>query len=220
MMVYNDKYLAHYGVKGMRWGVRNFQDSNGHLTKEGRQRYKAFKKEVKADNLAAKTLGLEATNYGYAAKRTIERAEKSKKKVDKALSKDPLASKKSTIRKIKDKEAKKEAAESLTKEYLQRLMTVGKHADTLIAKYGSEHVIKPNYKEVKFKGDKSGKKVPILHEYETGKNAVATILSGFGAVAMASITGFGVGYLFSDDNSKLLSDIAINQAKQKQKKEK
>lgn len=31
--------LKHYGIKGMKWGVRRFQNSDGSLTAEGRKRY-------------------------------------------------------------------------------------------------------------------------------------------------------------------------------------
>lgn len=31
--------LCHYGVKGMRWGVRRYQDKNGRLTNAGKKRY-------------------------------------------------------------------------------------------------------------------------------------------------------------------------------------
>lgn len=32
--------LYHYGVKGMRWGVRRYQNKNGSLTNAGKKRYK------------------------------------------------------------------------------------------------------------------------------------------------------------------------------------
>ena len=32
-------YLAHFGIKGQKWGVRRFQNADGTLTAEGRARY-------------------------------------------------------------------------------------------------------------------------------------------------------------------------------------
>ena len=34
-----DEYLEHHGIKGQRWGVRNYQDMMGRLTTAGRERY-------------------------------------------------------------------------------------------------------------------------------------------------------------------------------------
>ena len=38
--MYYDPYLAHYGVKGMKWGVRRYQNKDGSLTAKGRKRYR------------------------------------------------------------------------------------------------------------------------------------------------------------------------------------
>lgn len=32
-------YLAHYGIKGMKWGRRRYQNKDGSLTPAGRERY-------------------------------------------------------------------------------------------------------------------------------------------------------------------------------------
>ena len=55
MYYHNDKNneLYHYGVKGMRWGVRRYQDSNGRYTTEGRKRYvsdktKNYQKDIES----------------------------------------------------------------------------------------------------------------------------------------------------------------------------
>ena len=37
-------YLFHHGVKGQKWGIRRFQNSDGTLTAKGRERYNVDKK--------------------------------------------------------------------------------------------------------------------------------------------------------------------------------
>lgn len=32
--------LSHHGIKGMKWGIRRYQNKDGSLTKDGRARYK------------------------------------------------------------------------------------------------------------------------------------------------------------------------------------
>ena len=38
-------YLEHYGVKGMHWGIRRYQNKNGSYTEAGKKRYKTSFKE-------------------------------------------------------------------------------------------------------------------------------------------------------------------------------
>ena len=44
MYYYNDKNneLFHYGVKGMKWGVRRYQNSDGTLNAEGKKKYYVY----------------------------------------------------------------------------------------------------------------------------------------------------------------------------------
>lgn len=40
MWAYNDpNVLMHYGIKGMKWGVRRYQNEDGTLTPSGKKRY-------------------------------------------------------------------------------------------------------------------------------------------------------------------------------------
>ena len=56
MTVYNDE-LCHWGIKGMKWGVRRYQNPDGTLTSAGKKRYSSddYKNGIKkAGNVAEK----------------------------------------------------------------------------------------------------------------------------------------------------------------------
>lgn len=40
--------LYHWGVRGMKWGIRRYQNKDGSLTAAGKKRYKATEEELKA----------------------------------------------------------------------------------------------------------------------------------------------------------------------------
>lgn len=60
----NDPLIAHSGIKGMKWGVRRYQNADGTLTNAGKKRY--------ASN-SAKAAKYEAASLKYAAKADAER---------------------------------------------------------------------------------------------------------------------------------------------------
>lgn len=41
--MYGDQYLAHYGILGMKWGVRRYQNYDGSYTRKGLERYRKSK---------------------------------------------------------------------------------------------------------------------------------------------------------------------------------
>ena len=41
MYNYNDDQIWHWGIKGMKWGVRRYQNADGSLTDVGKRRYDA-----------------------------------------------------------------------------------------------------------------------------------------------------------------------------------
>lgn len=66
--------LYHHGVKGMKWGVRRYQNPDGSLTPEGRKR--AAKKQTKMDAKDRKYYDKHPVGFDIGSKRSRELAGK------------------------------------------------------------------------------------------------------------------------------------------------
>lgn len=62
--------LAHHGIKGQKWGVRRYQNSDGSLTAAGRKRYE--KDEAKRENKERKQ-ALKTINRSYKQQKLKEK---------------------------------------------------------------------------------------------------------------------------------------------------
>ena len=74
----SDASLSHHGIKGMRWGVRRYQNKDGSLTPQGKKRYD---RDIR-DNLAKKKDNRIDTSHPDPNRWAREDLERSKKIVD------------------------------------------------------------------------------------------------------------------------------------------
>lgn len=152
-------------------GVRRFQNEDGTLTPAGRKKYKL---EIKEENKKAFEYGREATIAANAAIYARNQQIKSRKKLDKALAKDPEMLKKSTQKKYKRSLADIKSEKEMEKYAKKTEARAKKHCDSLIKKYGSENVKALNYDNYKTKDGKVTKR--LNEQVIIGKEIVESIL--------------------------------------------
>lgn len=88
----NQNELQHYGVIGMKWGVRRYQNYDGTYTKKGLERYNAAKSTYEMSRNKTKSLKASSNKIEYnKSKMETKKAKKSLKKAYKELKYDKLA---------------------------------------------------------------------------------------------------------------------------------
>ena len=154
--------LYHYGIKGMRWGVRRFQNEDGTLTAQGRQRYKDYRSDQSTRRSLTRHVAADKKNLkarGEAMNEVTKNYNDAQEQMRKPSSKVFIPGK-------KRQELMDEAAANLTKAgeelekrradlnraeriYNKDAEALFKHVDDMIKKYGSENVKSLDTKKVK-----------------------------------------------------------------------
>lgn len=181
-----EEVLAHHGTKGMKWGIRRYQNPDGTLTAAGRRRYlgadgkvsaKGAKRMVKDYKKSLTEVARDAADKTVVNKKMVKYSEKQLKKSRESYEKS-IGTNKETR---KGNELK--ARENLHKEILKRqkedIQTAKNLANELATKYGD--------KSVKSLYDKNGE-----FKSKDGQRIVSNTLKRFGMMAMAGSIGVGI----------------------------
>ena len=171
-----DGELVHWGVPGMRWGVRRYQNKDGSLTSAGKKRYNSEMAKLRADKKVVKTASatkakLEKLNEERKAASEQKKALFGKKK-EKSVDDETKSDETPDARKL----MKKKKASKMTDEELKMVI--------------ARMELEKNYKDLIEEVDKKTKRhknaMGIIEDsiIASGKNIVTQILNQAGSKAV------------------------------------
>ena len=174
-------YLVHHGTKGMKWGIRRYQNKDGSLTPAGKKRYDREMKKLREEEAAIKTR--EATKAKLAkleAKR--QDLDARKKALDSEPEQNTAESKsKTTIAKPSKPEKRKKIKDMSTEEL--RAMK-----ERLQLEKDYKDLLKSTRQESMSKGKTFVENVLT----KSGENLATQVLNHFGAKALNSLININV----------------------------
>jgi len=111
----DEDFIAHHGIRGMKWGIRRYQNPDGSLTAAGRKRY------MKNPKWRAKYLEYRKQQIKEANAKTLQKMAKSKEALLKSNNANELYARKNelTTEEIMERVRRLQAEESLAK-YVKR----------------------------------------------------------------------------------------------------
>lgn len=83
-MYYDGAYLQHYGVKGMKWGVRRYRNYDGSYTQKGLERYRKSE-QTYHDSVSAYKRAKHDHKSGSVTKHEVREARDNTKQAKRAL---------------------------------------------------------------------------------------------------------------------------------------
>lgn len=201
-----EEVLAHHGVKGMKWGVRRYQNPDGSLTAAGEKRYageKGKKRLIKDHKKDLKGRAMKARSEANINARILERSEKelnkSQKRYENSAIKNPDSKKTARLKRDRDiRRILNDAAKISSKTSLENAKRL---TEDMVRQFGDKSI-----KELKY--DKHGRVVDPTDTMRKLGNVGAWMTAGGMAMVNPIGIGIGVGQSTNKDISRIRYNVA------------